>query len=323
MILIQTDEYDYHTYILVDYLKHHKIKYQILNQNVKVEFNNLSQNNNEIDFEISINNKTIKYSTIASFWFRRYSIFFDNMETIKSHILTKYADIKQHFKVETEGVIEFVDYLLENHKNAIGNYSNRNFNKMIGLEIAKKVGFKIPHNYIVTKPNDLNKFRKSNTDIITKAIKNQLHLETESNIYKLYTEKVKSNNMIKLHNRFFPTLFQTQINKKIELRIFYLLGKCYSMAIFSQNDNQTSVDFRRYNRIRPNRFIPYKLPKYIENKIKKFMKIANLNTGSLDIIVTKENEYVFLEVNPVGQFGMVSYPCNYNLETKVAEQLMN
>ena len=31
---------------------------------------------------------------------------------------------------------------------------------------------------------------------------------------------------------------------------------------------------------------------------------------------------VFLEVNPVGQFGMVSLPCNYQLEKRIAQYLI-
>jgi hypothetical protein len=37
---------------------------------------------------------------------------------------------------------------------------------------------------------------------------------------------------------------------------------------------------------------------------------------------TPDGREVFLEVNPVGQFGMVSAPCNYHLEKKVAELLI-
>jgi hypothetical protein len=48
----------------------------------------------------------------------------------------------------------------------------------------------------------------------------------------------------------------------------------------------------------------------------------NLNTGSIDLICTKSGEYVFLEVNPVGQFSMVSFPCNYYLEEKIADLLI-
>jgi hypothetical protein len=32
---------------------------------------------------------------------------------------------------------------------------------------------------------------------------------------------------------------------------------------------------------------------------------------------------VFLEVNPTGQYGMVSDPCNYYLDKKIAEYLID
>lgn len=52
------------------------------------------------------------------------------------------------------------------------------------------------------------------------------------------------------------------------------------------------------------------------------MKKMNLDTGSIDMIVTPELEYVFLEVNPVGQYDMVSVPCNYHLHSKIAKILI-
>jgi D-alanine-D-alanine ligase-like ATP-grasp enzyme len=53
------------------------------------------------------------------------------------------------------------------------------------------------------------------------------------------------------------------------------------------------------------------------------MKDLSLKTGSVDFILDQNDKYYFLEVNPIGQFGMVSYPCNYNLEKKVAYFLIN
>ncbi len=94
------------------------------------------------------------------------------------------------------------------------------------------------------------------------------------------------------------------------------------MGIFSQNNSKTKEDFRNYDQNLPNRNVPIKLPLDIEGKLKKLMKKLNLNSGSIDLIYTIDNKYVFLEVNPVGQFGMVSFPCNYNLEKKIAEFLI-
>jgi D-alanine-D-alanine ligase-like ATP-grasp enzyme len=53
------------------------------------------------------------------------------------------------------------------------------------------------------------------------------------------------------------------------------------------------------------------------------MKELNLNSGSIDFIKTKSGQYVFLEVNPVGQFGMTSYPCRYGIEKEMALFLGN
>jgi D-alanine-D-alanine ligase-like ATP-grasp enzyme len=52
------------------------------------------------------------------------------------------------------------------------------------------------------------------------------------------------------------------------------------------------------------------------------MRLTNLDCGSIDLIYSTDEKYYFLEVNPVGQFGMVSYPCNYQLEKKIAIELI-
>ena len=90
------------------------------------------------------------------------------------------------------------------------------------------------------------------------------------------------------------------------------------MAIFSQMDEMTKVDFRNYNREKPNRCLPFKLPEEIKCKLVQFNKIMNLDTGSIDMIVTPDNKFYFIEVNPIGQFGWVSKNCNYRLEEKIA-----
>ena len=46
-----------------------------------------------------------------------------------------------------------------------------------------------------------------------------------------------------------------------------------------------------------------------------------INTGSIDLIYSLSNEYVFLEVNPQGQFDWLSKNCNYYIEKDIAELL--
>lgn len=187
--------------------------------------------------------------------------------------------------------------------------------------IAKSVGLDIPSSFIGNEKQEVQLFANSLSALITKPLKTGENVLLDNKIYTLATEKCTDNDISNLLDKFFPSYLQECLDKAYELRVFYLDGKCYTMAIFSQLDEQTKIDFRRYNSKKPNRCVPFILPENIAFLIDKFMKTIDLNTGSIDIVVTKDGRYVFLEVNPVGQFGMVSFPCNYYLEEKVAEYL--
>ncbi|ULT23576.1 hypothetical protein KUH03_31060 [Sphingobacterium sp. E70] len=96
----------------------------------------------------------------------------------------------------------------------------------------------------------------------------------------------------------------------------------YSMVIFSQLDDATKIDFRaeNYNDLSIKK-TPFLLPDALNKKIKILMKELGLCTGSIDMIVSDKDEYIFLEVNPIGQFGMTSIPCNYHIEKKLHSNL--
>ena len=52
------------------------------------------------------------------------------------------------------------------------------------------------------------------------------------------------------------------------------------------------------------------------------MNRLELRTGSIDLIYTTDGQYIFLEVNPAGQYGYNSDVTNYMLDKKLAESLL-
>jgi glutathione synthase/RimK-type ligase-like ATP-grasp enzyme len=165
-------------------------------------------------------------------------------------------------------------------------------------------------------------FKKNHGRIITKAIKYPFFFrERESYLSAGGTRLVDYKDIEDLNDYFFVSIFQEYIEKKYEIRVFFFEDKYYPMAIFSQNDEGTKIDFRNYNREKPNRCVPIKLPKIILSKLNNLMCEKNLNSGSIDIIVTPENDFVFLEVNPQGQFHWLSESCNYYIEREIANSL--
>lgn len=259
------------------------------------------------------------WKNVHSIWFRRLlkdDLFEDVLST--SSISNVNATRLSYFLRKEIG-----DYILYQ----MGNFREKKWlthpdelyiNKLEVLEVAKKCNLVVPTTLITTSKKELIAFKNKFNRIITKCIGNSISLFNEFDSYLLTTKEVTNNFIDSIDRLFFPSLFQELIEKEFEIRTYYIDGDFYSMAIFSQADSQTQIDFRNYNLNNPNRTVPYKLPKLYEAKLKQLMKLLNISNGSLDIIRSIKGEYVFLECNPVGQFGMVSYPCNYYLEEKIA-----
>ncbi|MDQ0066168.1 grasp-with-spasm system ATP-grasp peptide maturase [Chryseobacterium lathyri] len=252
----------------------------------------------------------INLSDIQCVWYRKFG-FFDKFK--KKFRGETNVEMLEYLKLEYTTTLDlFFDFLKD--KKWLNNYLKvKNLSKISTLIASQKIGLKIPQTHITNHTDSLN----PNESYITKSIKDGTVIDVGEKTFFFLTKEVNPKTMAR-YDHFFPSLFQEKINKEYELRIFHLNGKNYPMAIFSQRDRQTGVDYRHYNYSKPNRMIPYTLPEEIDEKICRLMKDLGLDTGSLDIIKGTDGEYYFLEVNPSGQFRMTALPCNYNLHYEVA-----
>ncbi|NHN26125.1 hypothetical protein FIA58_010595 [Flavobacterium jejuense] len=221
-----------------------------------------------------------------------------------------------------------VDFLnLKLNKPQINKFSDNNIGKLHQLELCKLINLKFPETLITTSLADLKKFVTVHKIVITKPIENPFskHIVNGKDLHFFTSSKLITSNILKKYtsDRFQASLFQKYTEKKFEIRSFYLNETFKSMAIFSQQNEKTKIDYRNYDRERPNRIVPFLLPKSIEKKLIKLMKLLGLNCGSFDLIYSVNDEYVFLEVNPIGQFQWLSRNCNHNIERLIAETLTN
>jgi hypothetical protein len=230
-----------------------------------------------------------------------------------------HASLLGHMKAEIGEVGSGVDAFFDAafwvpHRSRVG------LDKITGMLAARACGLEIPPSLVTTSRAEALSFLEEHRDVVVKSLSSGL-LRGEQDNYSVYTSRVTFDDLAG-EGPLFPTLFQAYVPKQYEIRAFYLDGGCDSMAIFSQLDPQTSVDFRRYNWSRQNRCVPVRLPTGLESRIRGLMDKLGLSTGSLDLIKRPDGRYVFLEVNPVGQFGFISSSGNLQLEKKVAWHLM-
>ncbi|MDC9724113.1 MAG: grasp-with-spasm system ATP-grasp peptide maturase [Urechidicola sp.] len=301
MILILSIENDQSTIDVIEWLILNNQPFFIIQPEDKVDFY-FKKNK----FVLNINEKKISLNSINSFWYRRGFINLKQIDNISD------KNIIRILNEENAHLQNFIYFLLESKKH-INKPIDNDINKLITLTIAEKCGLLTPKSFY-------NIDKLGVKSIITKPIAGSASYIKNNKVYVSFTSVISKK---EISQNFKNKYFQENVKKKYELRIFYLNETFWSMAIFSQNDKQTQVDFRIYNHEKPNRNVPYILPKVIEGNLNTLMKELKINSGSIDMIVTPNNEYVFLEVNPIGQFGMTSYPCNYNLEREVANFLSN
>jgi hypothetical protein len=249
--------------------------------------------NNNLGWRIEVDQTVISY------------IFIRKFPTVKLPV-SKSHQLATFYKSEFDALISFFDLLGLHGKIGLGStsYNPNDVNKLYALKTALDVGLLIPQTSIVNNKVDYIQFiQKEGPSCITKPIQNiaAYYNKRSKSVLKMLTARVDGKEIV--GDIFFPTLLQNEIKKKFELRVFFICGDIYSVAIFSQLNTKTKLDFRNYDELNPNRISIYNLPGQIKDKITALMNLLNLSTGSIDMIFSESNEYIFLEVNPYGLFG--------------------
>lgn len=319
MILLLTNDGDMSCDLVIDWLNYYNHPYKRLNSFdfLNNDFSIIIEDNGSLSLKIG--EEKIDLNIFNAIWYRKYGFFRDS-DNYARLINSKQTGEKEcnHLVKEYQRTIDFILYVLK-EKRWLTNPFHANMNKLDMLRIANNCGLNIPKTKVV---NSI-RFLKDYQNLICKSVYDSTIASWgENNKCMMYTTGITSEDMKNIPHRFLPSIIQERIEKAYELRIFYLCGECFSMAIFSQGNKKTSIDFRNYDWDKPNRFVPYKLDRDTENKLENLMDQLGLNCGSIDLIKGRDGKLYFLEVNPTGQFGMVDFPCNYGLHKRVAEKLI-
>jgi ATP-GRASP peptide maturase of grasp-with-spasm system len=320
MILILSEEFDNSTNKVIDWIDYTKNKFVRINPNTIVDLTKFSLNEFDISFNIVINDIEISSKDINSYWYRR-GFLNNQIKLVENFDIPNYKKTVNNYLIKENEYLKEIFYTLLETKTHIGKISDNKINKLKVLLYAKEIGLSVPDTIITNTKTDLINFFNKHNEIITKSIKDNIHLELSDCYFVQYTDLINKKDLEKIPEVFFSSIFQQLIKKKFELRIFYLNNKFYSTAIFSQTNDKTKIDFRHYDDSNPNRVVPFILPTEYEIKLQKLMNKLNLISGSIDVLVAENGEFYFLEVNPVGQFGQVSSPCNYYIEREIANYL--
>jgi hypothetical protein len=181
------------------------------------------------------------------------------------------------------------------------------------LFVAREVGFEIPRTIVTNDPDEVRRFvAASQTQTIYKGLSQARDLEPGKALFTglLTQERIADLDLIRVT----PGIFQERVQKSHELRVTVVGTRIFSAKIDSQAHAKATLDWRPF--LQDLEYEVVDLPREVEARILAFMKTFGLIYGAFDFIVTPEGRYVFLEVNPSGQYMWVE--CATGLEITMA-----
>lgn len=178
------------------------------------------------------------------------------------------------------------------------------------LRRAARMGFRIPASLISNRPDSVAAFAaSSSTGMVFKALSSPALCADKVAVKDRIVGSLPTTLITDEHEEMLsavselPCFFQHYVPKRHELRVTVIGETVFAAEIHSQDDIRTAIDFRDFSAE-----IPYRvaeLPLEIERRCRDFVHSYQLDYGALDLILTPEGEYVFLENNPAGQFLFV------------------
>jgi glutathione synthase/RimK-type ligase-like ATP-grasp enzyme len=96
-----------------------------------------------------------------------------------------------------------------------------------------------------------------------------------------------------------PSIFQPYIEKAYELRCVVMGERIFTAKLDSQAHESTRKDWRAGEEMKHEVF---DLPERVQAGLHRLMRSFEINFASIDMIVTPEGEFVFLDLNPNGQW---------------------
>jgi glutathione synthase/RimK-type ligase-like ATP-grasp enzyme len=174
--------------------------------------------------------------------------------------------------------------------------------KIRQLICAKEIGLRVPNTLVSNDIDDIRSFMsEQSTDVVHKMFTPTSWTNSER-IARARTTIVTTKHLEHESSlRLCPGIFQERIPKQKEIRATFMGDTCIAVEIDPKDDENGVCDWRsipqEHWRLRP-----FDLPESIHKQCLEVMKRLKIVFGCFDLILSESGEYVFLEVNQMGQF---------------------
>ena len=232
---------------------------------------------------------------VRSVWYRRLA-----PPELPGHLTEEELNFaRSEVRAAIDGIFRVFDWFWVNHPDRVRIAGS----KPLQLKTAEEIGFRVPRTLLTNDPDAVREFFRSNGgDVIYKPFNSGFFANTQKICYTtpISVRELDSLDLI----RTTPGIFQENVRKRVELRVTVIGRKVFATEIHSQSRDEAKNDWREAE-VDDLLHISRRLPTDIEQRCIAFQERFGLAYGAMDLILTPEGEYVFLENNPSGQFGWI------------------
>lgn len=298
MLLIVTNKMDVHADVVIKRL--HELQIPFFRWNTEdlltSQSINLGCSQEKTEAYLSAEGRTVDLvNDITTVWYRR------PQKPLLPSNMSQTTEVVEFAQREAKATLNNVWRLLED-KVWINfpSYNRALDSRIYQLQLARSIGFVIPKESKITNTSS-QVTKMSSTRFACKAV-SAGYVKDRSGLKNIYTLACTKDELRKgVFDESVPCIFQSYVPKKLELRVTVVGREIFCCAIESQNSERTRDDWRRYD-VQNVPHYSFDLPISEQNKILAFMEKAGLKFGAFDFVLTQNSDYVFLEVNPNGQW---------------------
>ncbi len=195
-------------------------------------------------------------------------------------------------------------------------------NKLWQQQIAASVGLPVPYTLVSNDPAAHAALANQEGQVLCKTF-GYIDLETKADLF-VYSSLFGADEILASSTSIegCPVFAQKYIPKRYEYRTMVIGERVLSCRIDSQSSDKTKVDWRHYD-FENVAHEAHELSEVVNERLRMFMRAAKLKYGAIDLIETPDGEFVFLEVNPSGQWGWIAHYAGLPIPDTVAEMLSN
>ncbi len=250
------------------------------------------------DGAIVTDNRAIEFDHIASIWYRRPTPF--ELDPTLSPSGQQFASAEA--RMALGGLLRSVDCQWVNHPENMVSADYKPYQQ----KIAGECRLEIPASLITNDPGAvLDFFKRCKGEMIYKTLSGGMIVAESGEVVSIYTSRVTRDDLRDEASRvrYTACLFQELVPKQVELRITVVGEHVFPAEISYTHAERAAVDWRTaYQDLQ---YGMYQLPQDIHHKCLELVHKLGLSFAAIDMIVTPDDRYVFLEVNPNGQWQWI------------------